>query len=55
MASEIDATVPADNVQVDKSLLRDNFQAAKNEIEELQGKTSLASQIAFGSISMTDI
>lgn len=41
MASAIDPAVPADNVKVAKSDIRDNFQAAKNEIEALQEQTSL--------------
>lgn len=52
MASEIDATVPADNVQVDKALIRANFAAAKSEIEDLQDETSLAYQIGFGQVTM---
>lgn len=52
MASEIDDTVPADNVQVDKALIRANFTAAKNEIDALQNATSVARQIAFDQITM---
>jgi hypothetical protein len=47
MASDIDATVPADNVKADKSLIRANFLAAKNEIEDLQRETGLAARLAF--------
>lgn len=47
MASEIDPTVPADNVKVDKSLIRENFQTAADEITELQRKTSVAGQMAY--------
>lgn len=46
MASEIDDTVPADNVKVDKADLRRNFQTAAEEITYLQSKTSLAWLIA---------
>lgn len=48
MASTIDATVPADNVKVDKALLRTNFQRAKTEIETLQRQTALPWRIATG-------
>lgn len=40
--SEVDETVPADNVQVDKALIRANFQAAKDEIDELLRRTGYA-------------
>ena len=48
MASNIDPTVPKDNVKVDKSLLRANAAAAKEEIEALQAKATIPRQIAFG-------
>jgi len=51
MSSAVDATVPADNVKVDKSKLRANFSATKSEIEELQRTTRLPWQIAFGTVS----
>lgn len=41
MASDVDESVPADNVKVDKALLRGNFAAIKEEIEDLQEATSL--------------
>lgn len=47
MSSEIDATVPADNVKPDKALVRQNFQIAANEISDLQAKTNLPSKLAF--------
>jgi len=47
MASAIDATKPADNVQVAKSDMRANFLAAKNEITALQAATSFARLLAF--------
>lgn len=37
MASNIDPTVPADGIHPDKQDFRDNFSAAKDEIEALQG------------------
>jgi len=48
MASNVDATVPADGEAVDKADLRANFSATKSEIEALQRELSLAYQIAFG-------
>jgi Ca2+-dependent lipid-binding protein len=47
MASKIDATVPADNVKVDKALLRQNNATAKEEITALQTKTSQAGRLAY--------
>ena len=47
MASEVDATVPADNVVVDKADIRENFRVIKEEITNLQTSTNLARQIAF--------
>lgn len=47
MSSAIDATVPADNVKVDKSLIRQNFATAEQEITDLQSKTSLADKLAY--------
>ena len=47
MASEIDATVPEDDILVDKALLRQNALVAKNEITALQSAISLAGQMAF--------
>lgn len=54
MASNIDDTVPADGKQADKSKFRDNFSAAKDEIEQLQTtvrRSRLPFMIAMG---MTD-
>ena len=48
MASNIDATIPADNVKVDKADLRSNFSSAKSEIESLQRETRLPWLIAIG-------
>lgn len=47
MASNIDPTVPADNVKPRKADFRDNFAAAKSEIEELQDETSIARKMAL--------
>lgn len=48
MSSDIDATVPADNVKASKALLRQNFQTAKDEITDLQNQVSIPYKIAFG-------
>lgn len=48
MASQIDATKPADNVQIEKSDMRSNFAQAKSEITVLQRQTTLAWQLAMG-------
>lgn len=47
MSSAVDATVPADNVKVDKALIRQNFQTIKNEITTLQSKTNLPAKLAY--------
>lgn len=48
MASNIDETIPPDNVKASKSDVRQNFATAKEEIEDLQRQTSLAWRIATG-------
>lgn len=48
MASQINATIPADNVKVAKADLRQNFLTAKNEITAIQAKLTLSRRIAFG-------
>lgn len=52
MASNIDETIPADNVKVEKSDIRRNFQYAKEEIEEQQRVSSLPWQIATNQTSI---
>lgn len=47
MSSAIDPTVPSDNTKPEKALFRQNFQAAKDEIEELQNKSSYTSKLAY--------
>lgn len=42
MASNVDPTIPADNVKPRKADFRDNFLAIKTEIEALQTQTSLS-------------
>jgi hypothetical protein len=55
MASQVDATVPADNVKADKALFRQNFATIKDEISALQRRTGLAWQTALGVIPMTTL
>lgn len=50
--STIDPDVPADNVKVDKADLRANFQAAKDEIDDLYRYTGMAWQLANNLIRM---
>ena len=52
MASEVDATVPEDNVKADKALLRENFRIISEEITELQSRVSMAWKIARGELSV---
>lgn len=47
MSSQVDATVPADNVKPDKALVRQNFAIIKAEITDLQTKVSVAHRMAL--------
>lgn len=47
MASDVDATIPIDGAKVDKALLRQNFAVIKQEITDLQSKTSQAGRLAY--------
>lgn len=55
MASQIDDTVPDDNVPADKAAIRANFTAAKNEITALQDKTSLPGLMAYSDTSFDSL
>lgn len=55
MASQIDATVPADNVPPDKADQRANWLVAKNEITALQQITSAAGQMAYNDASFDEL
>lgn len=55
MSSQVDATVPADNVKADKALIRQNFQIIKNEITALQLQTSLQRRMAFDDTSFDNL
>lgn len=55
MASGVDATVPADNVQPDKADMRRNFLVIYNEITALQSKTSQAGQMAYSDASFDSL
>ncbi len=52
MASNVDVTFPADNVKVDKALMRANFNIISEEITALQRINSYAWQIATNVISL---
>jgi len=52
MTSQVDASVPADNVKVEKSDLRTNFRTTRDEITALQRRTSKPWKIAFGDTSL---
>lgn len=52
MASQVDATIPADNVKVEKSEVRSNFATIRDEITQLQRQTRKPWQIAFGTVSL---
>lgn len=47
MSSQVDTTVPADDVKPDKSSIRNNFAIIKAEITALQQSTSVPRRIAF--------
>ena len=52
MASDIDPTIPPDGQRAEKAAFRQNFLAAKEEIEALQEETSLAWLMAKGVIAV---
>lgn len=54
LSDEIDATIPADNVQVDKSEMRANNAAIKAAIAQTEQRTRLAWQIATGVVAVTN-
>lgn len=53
--SDIDPTVPPDNVQVDKATLRSNFEAAEDEINELLRRTGYAWMLAMRGLTRTQL
>lgn len=55
MASNVDPTVPADNVKADKALIRLNFATAANEITALQILTTLPAQMAYDDSKFDDV
>lgn len=56
MTSEVDKTIPADNVKVSKSDMRDQFTTIYNEITALQARTSVAGAKAFyGFVDQLDL
>ena len=55
MSSQIDATVPADNVKADKALIRQNFQIAKNEISALQIAVSVPRKMALDDVQFDTV
>ncbi len=55
MSSQVDATIPADNVKADKAQFRQNFQIIKDEITELQTVTAYARRIAFDDPSFDNL
>lgn len=52
MASEVDATIPADNVKANKAEFRENFRIIRDEITEQQRLTGIAWKIAVGELSL---
>jgi hypothetical protein len=55
MSSQVDATVPADNVKPDKALVRQNFQIAKDEITALQVLNTVTRKMAFDDIAFDNL
>lgn len=55
MASQVDASIPADGSKPDKADFRQNFSTIKNEISALQTQTELAYVLAFGSDTEFDL
>lgn len=52
MTSQVDASIPADNVKVEKSEIRANFAIIRDEISQLQRQTRKPWKIAFGDTSL---
>lgn len=52
MASQVNASIPADNVAPDKAEIRQNFRITRDEITDLQRKTRKAWSIAMGKESV---
>jgi len=52
LSDEIDATFPADNVQVDKSDMRANFAAIKVAIALTEQRSRIAWKVATGDMTM---
>jgi hypothetical protein len=50
MSSQVDATVPADNVKADKALIRQNFQIIKDEISAIQLLISTPRRMAYDDV-----
>jgi len=55
MSSQVDATIPADNVKPDKALVRQNFQIIKNEITALQVLNTVTRRMAFDDVSFDNL
>jgi hypothetical protein len=55
MASAIDAAQPVDNVKVDKALQRQNWAAAKSEIEALQLQSNQIRKLIQDDSAFTEI
>jgi hypothetical protein len=55
MSSQVDATIPADNVKPDKALVRQNFQIIKNEITALQTINTVTRDMAFNDLSFDNL
>lgn len=53
--SNIDPTVPADNVKADKALIRQNFATAQAEITVLQAYTALPLIMAYDDSKFDDV
>lgn len=51
MASQVDASIPADNVKVSKSEVRENFRIIRDEITSLQRRVREPWQISFSTKS----
>lgn len=50
--SQVDATIPTDNVKVDKALIRANFLTIKDELTLLLKRTSLPWKLANGDMAL---
>ena len=53
--SQVDPSIPPDNVKADKAKIRLNFQVAYNELSKLLSRTSPVGRMAFDDTQFDDV